>query len=415
MADDSHGAGKHRDALPRYADKSAEADDAVTISVSTTPGEWLVNTNESVVLPMSMAEVVDAIRAGKLSERSLVWRQGMQEWASIDHVPQLKLAARLPLTRVLSAVTTAAAELAAPPMPASSPRKPPPKPARATPVPQGLSRRSTLPFGIPTQKPPPRPSNPAQLKLTPLPRAASVPPLPSDEPPVLAVYERPAATISFELDQADSVRVPTPAPAPPESLAPTTSDAQPQRAGSYAPPAAGDLALVAAGQLQALRRAAKRLVVASSLASAAAASLLTFWLSQRSAPAPTGAARPLQAVMAPAAVAPATPPTPAITPPEAPSSTLLEPSPAAPAASAKPPSKKARAVRWTPRPTAAPSVAQAPEVGRNPSSEPNPYDVKLEDDAPSEKKSATTRPPATESTSKEAEASAATGSSSPGF
>ena len=396
MADNSHGADKHRDALPRYADKSAEADDAVTISVSTTPGEWLVNTNESVVLPMSMAEVVDAIRAGKLSERSLVWRQGMQEWASIDHVPQLKLAARLPLTRVLSAVT------------------PPPKPARATPVPQGLSRRSTLPFGIPTQKPPPRPSNPAQLKLTPLPRAASVPPLPSDEPPVLAVYERPAATISFELDEVDSVRVPTPAPAPPESLAPTTSDAQPQRAGSYAPPAAGDLALVAAGQLQALRRSAKRLVVASSLASAAAASLLTFWLSQPSAPAPPAAAPPPQAVMALAAVAPATPPTPAITPPEAPSA-LLEPPPAAPAASAKPPSKKARAVRWTPRPTEAPSVARAPEVGRNPSSEPNPYDVKLEDDAPSEKKSAATRPPATESTSKEAEASAATGSSSPGF
>lgn len=410
MADDPHGADKDRDVLPRYADKSAEADDAVTISVSTTPGEWLVNTNESVVLPMSMAEVVDALRAGKLSERSLVWRQGMQEWAPIENVPQLKLAARLPLTRVLSAVTIAAAQPSAPQAPASTPRKPPPKPARATPLPQaGLSRKSTLPFGIPAQKPASRPSNPAQLKLTPLPRPASAAPSSRDEPPVLAVYDRPAATISFELDKAESVRAPV--PAPPETLAPTTSDAQPSRP-THELPAETELAVVAAGQLRALKRSAKRLVVASSLASAAAASLLTFWLSHRSAKAPAATALATQAPVVATVLAPPPPP---LAPVEPTPSALPEPTAPATATSAKPPSKPPRAPRAAPRPRAPAAVATPPVVERDPSSEPNPYDVKLEEDAATEpKKPAPSRPPAAESSAKDADSSPA-GSVSPGL
>ena len=95
MDDDSRVIDKGWDALPDYT-KSGDADDAVTVSISTTPGEWLVNTTDSVVVPMSMAEVVEALRGRKLTERSLVWRAGMQEWAPIEKVPQLKLAARLP-------------------------------------------------------------------------------------------------------------------------------------------------------------------------------------------------------------------------------------------------------------------------------------------------------------------------------
>src|SRR6478609_9124357 len=94
--DDDSVIDKGWDALPEYTNKG-EADDAVTVSLSTTPGEWLVNTNDAVVVPMSMAEVVEALQKRKLTERSLVWRAGMQEWAPVDKVPQLKLAARLPI------------------------------------------------------------------------------------------------------------------------------------------------------------------------------------------------------------------------------------------------------------------------------------------------------------------------------
>lgn len=387
MADDTNGIDKGWDTLSQYAEKSADADDAVTVSLSTTPGEWLVNTAESVVLPMSMAEVVGGLRAGKLSERSLVWRAGMQEWAAIDKVPQLKLAARLPLS------------------------KPPPKPARATPLPAptpmppqvGLSRKSTLPFGIPAQRPASRPSNPAQRKLTPLPRSPAAAPAPSDEPKVLAVYERPAPTISFELDRADSRRAPI--PAPPETLAPTTSDTQPRiRAAAFEPPSGAQA--VAAGQFEALQRSAKRWVVASSLASAAAASLLTFWLSHRAPPAPSAVTTPA-AVQAPIAAAAPTPQSPAAAP--IPESTPA-PSAAAPAPSAEAavkPAKKARA----PRAVARPRAPVAPANPDAPSAEPNPYDVKLEEDAPSSAK----KPAAADGAPKDVEAPATTGSPSPGL
>src|SRR6476620_2186302 len=93
MDDDSRVIDKGWDALPEYG-KAGDADDAVTVSISTTPGEWLVNTVDAVVVPMSMVEVVEALQSHKLSERSLVWRAGMPEWAAVDQVPQLKLAAR---------------------------------------------------------------------------------------------------------------------------------------------------------------------------------------------------------------------------------------------------------------------------------------------------------------------------------
>jgi len=56
-------------------------------------GEWLVNVSDDVVVPMTTLEVIDALRKGRLSERSLVWRIGMHDWSAIDDVPQLRLAA----------------------------------------------------------------------------------------------------------------------------------------------------------------------------------------------------------------------------------------------------------------------------------------------------------------------------------
>ncbi len=374
MDDDPHVIDNGWDALPEYADKAADGDDAVTVSISTMPGEWLVNTVDSVVVPMSMAELVDGLRARALTERSLVWRQGMQEWACVDAVPQLKLAARM-----------------APPR-ATRPEKPSGPPARHTPPPRqpssphaGLSRRSTLPFGLPT----PPGSRPAHSKPS-LPQ----PSFSSDEPEVLAVYARPAATISFDLSPEQPLRAPAPPSVPaPQTLAPTTAD----RSSRSAPPPyrGADLSVVAAADYRAVQRTGKRMVLAWSLVSAAAASLLTFWLSQSSAAhTPAAAARAPEAGRALTAPAPsAVPALPEPVAPQVPAAASAEAVPsAAPVAKAfaaaftprKAPKPVARKRKIVAAPDIVPSEPSAaePSSTKNPSSEPNPYDVKLEDDAP---------------------------------
>jgi hypothetical protein len=395
MDDDSHVVDRGWDALPDYTDKSGDADDAVTVSISTTPGEWLVNTVDSVVVPMSMADVVEALRHHKLSLRSLVWRAGMQEWAPIDRVPQLKLAARMAPTAAPSAppspasttplgpppptMTSSAMNGHAAPSLGAKPSKPPvkttPPPRSSTPAPQVLpSRRATLPFGLPA--PNSRPSQPLAAR-------PAIAPAEGDEPEVLAVYDRPAATISFDLAPADPPRSASPYSAPqPQTLAPTTTDSAPRRPSATR---VSDLSVVAASDFRQVQRTSKRLIVVSSLASAAAASLLTLWLSQGSPGKPEAAAtRGPEA--APVLSAAPRPPEPEAKPAE-PAAQVVSESPAAePSASApeepvvapKPKPKRAR-VAPAPRPAKAPDAA-ATAPARQPGSEPNPYDVTLEDE-----------------------------------
>lgn len=404
MDDDPHVIDNGWDALPEYADQSGDGDDAVTVSISTTPGEWLVNTVDSVVVPMSMAEVVDAMRARTLTERSLVWRQGMQEWTSIEAVPQLKLAARL----------------APGPARARPPEKPSSPPARHTPPPSktpaqypGLSRRSTLPFGLAT----PPGSRPAHAKPTLATPSSSAAPS-TEEPEVLAVYARPAATISFDLSPEQPLRTsPKIIPQQPVTLAPTTSDSAPR---SAPPPhfrsAASDLSVVAAADFRAVKQSGKRMVLLWSLASAAAASLLTFWLSRSDgASAPAAAARQPQAGVALATAAPVAPAPP--TPAASEAAPEAAPSSAASAAPVPAP-KKPRPVARRPKPPQSvrneASEAETPRSlsTKDPSSEPNPYDVKLEE-APS------VMPPSVHSAgvddARSNEASTASSSTSPGF
>jgi len=74
----------------------------------TNHGEWLVNVADDVVVPMTTLEVVDALRKGRLSEQSLVWRIGMHDWTAVLDVPQLRLAAgSLPPPQFASAVVAA--------------------------------------------------------------------------------------------------------------------------------------------------------------------------------------------------------------------------------------------------------------------------------------------------------------------
>jgi len=368
MDDDSRALDKGWDALPGYSSGPGEADEAVTVSVSTAPGEWLVNTTDSVVVPMSMVEVVEALRAQKLTDRSLVWRAGMQEWQPVDRVPQLKLAARMSAAPSVAPAATRS-------------RPPPPKSSRgatalhatlaqsASPLPLA-SRRATLP-GLP----PPGKSRPSSPRLA-APRPASPPPAGNDDSEVLAVYARPAATISFELAPEPAAQSEAPALQAPNTLAPLTADNEPRRP----PPAqSADLSVVAASEFRQVQRSSQRLLWLSSIGSAAAASLLTLWLSSSPSPSSKAAAAPSAGVPIPAVVTqpapPAAEPTPSVT---------AEPAPAPVAeaiAKPKPKPKAKRKARVAVARPAAPAVTTTAGAAE-PSGEPNPYDVKLEEDPP---------------------------------
>jgi hypothetical protein len=421
MDDDSRVIDKGWDTLPEYASKSGDADEAVTVSISTTPGEWLVNTIDAVVVPMSMADVVEALQNHKLTERSLVWRAGMQEWAPLEQVPQLKLAARMPKTPPGAVAPGRATAATAPP-----PSKPPPKPVRAAPgthsvppavLPQSLpSRKSTLPFGLTAPlagQPQSRPSNPRPSS----PRLASPPTSRKEEPEVLAVYDRPAATISFDLSPVQPLRTTRSAPpTPPHTLAPTTTDSTQRRAQG---PRNMDLSVVAASDFRQVQRSSKRLIVLSSLASAAAASLLTLALARSTASRSAAAhSQPLVApVVTPAPVAPVVAP-----PPSALGASDAVPAPTptseASVTAAKPKPKPKASAR---RAKAASAVPARPDVDstRDPASEPNPYDVKLDEDPPASKAPPAKAPPTAHGSGLEADAStpdpSTSSAPSPGF
>jgi hypothetical protein len=416
MDDDSRVIDRGWDALPEYGNQPGDADEAVTVSISTTPGEWLVNTVDAVVVPMSMAELVDGLRNHKLTERSLVWRAGMPEWATVDRVPQLKLAARMaPAPR--ASVDPPHPVAAAP----ATRSKPPPKPVRSTPPatahaspvsPQHIpSRRSTLPFGLST--PLASQSRPANARPS-SPRAAVPPPASKEEPEVLAVYERPAATISFDLSPVQPLRAPAPVvPPAPQTLAPLTTDSGQRRAPI---PRSADLSVVAASDFRQVQRSSKRLVWVSSLASAAAASLLTFLAARSGAPPATPSSspgRPLAAA-APAVTAPPPAPVAPSEPTPAPASSATTAAASTSVASAKPKAvaRKARAVSAVraPRPD-----VEARSATKDPSTEPNPYDVKLDEEPPAAKAAPAATRGATPSADSQASEASASSATSPGF
>lgn len=362
-------------------------------------GDWLVNVSGDVVVPMTTAEVVDGLRAQKLSERTLVWRLGMHDWTVLGDVPQLRLAAG---PTVLNAPHP-------PPASARMPVAPPQAQA------ESQRRRNTLPFGFPAARDAAgarrsgSPTTAASARAvsvprpTPAPRAepalrAEIVPRPSPAPladpaldtvarfeaqaltgdesvTALAVYDRPVASLTF----ADSVaaewrgesRPPPPAAPPPSvppssnrsdaprsafpnSLAPTTTEPVPRSV--YA-----DLSVVLASDFRAAKASSKRVALWGALGSALLASALTVWLmSGHASEAPTSAPA-AQPVAAPALIAP-----PAPTPP------VVAAAPAAPSAVAVKVKSAPRVVRaWRPR--SKPSVRPPPSAATSEPVSDNPY------------------------------------------
>jgi hypothetical protein len=220
--------------------------EAVTATAAS--GEWLVNVSEQVVVPMTTTDVVEALRAQRITGRSLVWRTGMQDWTPLGEVPPLRLAAGPLATQP----ARAPAPVPAPPAAISVPRAtqperlkgspservlhPPPKePARA--ARDERRRRNTLPFGFPVVRDPASVRQPTGLH-GPAPTAVAAPE-PSSRPRVaeveaLAIYERATPSLTFS----DSVRAewqgttglvrqPTASAAPPPS-APSAAPSRPE-------------------------------------------------------------------------------------------------------------------------------------------------------------------------------------------
>ena len=50
---------------------------------------WQVNTRGRKVVEMPLEELLLTYKSGKLTARSLVWSEGMPEWAPVGEVPRL--------------------------------------------------------------------------------------------------------------------------------------------------------------------------------------------------------------------------------------------------------------------------------------------------------------------------------------
>src|SRR5687768_6871532 len=69
----------------------AEDDDAVTQLMDAPLGdqEWMVQVTALDRRMMSMPQLLSELQSGKLSNRTLVWRGGMDDWMPIAHVDEL--------------------------------------------------------------------------------------------------------------------------------------------------------------------------------------------------------------------------------------------------------------------------------------------------------------------------------------
>jgi len=167
----------------------AEDDDAVTQLMDAPLGdqEWMVQVTALDRRMMSTDQLIVDLQAGRLSNKTLVWRGGMDDWqpiARVEGLAQQSAPASSPAPRLGMNLTAAPAPLPAPPMwstlpsaPLSSaPLGPPPAalpPNLSAPPPSSPS----MSLGLPPVAPSPLPQRASQ---TALPRpAASLPPPPA--------------------------------------------------------------------------------------------------------------------------------------------------------------------------------------------------------------------------------------------
>jgi hypothetical protein len=161
----------------------AEDDDAVTQLMDAPLGdqEWMVQVTALDRRMMSMPQLLSELQSGKLSNRTLVWRGGMDDWSPIAHIDELsQLAARPMGSSPRMALGTMQ------PAPLSPP---PSQPVWSSAAGSGLP---APPVALPpaTMLAPPPPSAPMGLSR---PMAAPLPPPPVSLPPQSSNTTRPVA------------------------------------------------------------------------------------------------------------------------------------------------------------------------------------------------------------------------------
>jgi hypothetical protein len=157
----------------------AEDDDAVTQLMDAPLGdqEWMVQVTALDRRMMSTDQVLAELRAGKLSNRTLVWRGGMDDWLPISRVDSLSQGGASQGGMSVPGRLGAPAPLPAPPMwatlPSAAPLPPPPTALPPVVAPVGMGGPVGLPpaAAAPSPPPPSEPSSPRPVSLPPAPPA----------------------------------------------------------------------------------------------------------------------------------------------------------------------------------------------------------------------------------------------------
>ncbi len=147
---------------------------------------YRVNVGGDDIVVMSTLELLDALKVGRISATSLVWKRGMSEWTELGSVPALALlvpsAPKVPSGAGVSAITGAPSS--PPPSASANPSRPSEPPANAiakgsplSPVTPVGARRIALPRNPVTRAdlskvrstspPVPRPSRPSMASIHP--------------------------------------------------------------------------------------------------------------------------------------------------------------------------------------------------------------------------------------------------------
>jgi len=115
--------------------------------------EWYVAINGVPVGPVRVAEVRRKAALGAVTEESLVWQEGLDEWRPLRLFPELAASVREAMTRVSRPPPPAEARSSIPPPPRAPPRSVPPAgfaprmaPPRGPPPPSFAPRSNVVPF-----------------------------------------------------------------------------------------------------------------------------------------------------------------------------------------------------------------------------------------------------------------------------
>ena len=213
---------------------SGAGEPAISVSVT---DEWYVAINGVPVGPVRISELRRKAAAGAVTDDSLCWQEGLEEWRPVRSVPELAAIVR-------EAAQQNRVSLVNPPAPEphrpSAPSKPP-VPPRATAPSAPSAPRAPTPMPEPVRTEPPRTAPivpPQRSNVVPLHAAARLSaPEPLEPAPVTAPLGGSAAALAMSPSTSSEIR-PAPAPAAPPAPAPVADPFAVPPAPLAAPPPA---------------------------------------------------------------------------------------------------------------------------------------------------------------------------------